>query len=97
MVFYLQVSLENEIISLFKEHFLSFRSQFFMNGILGTEGITKSRIKATEMVELSEQNSPPLPSLSVFCETKMGGGECHTPSSYNTSLHSGLQTARKIL
>ena len=41
---------------------------------------TKSRIKATETVELSEQNSPPLPSLSVFCETKMGGGECHTPS-----------------
>ena len=41
---------------------------------------TKGRIKATETVELSEQNSPPLPSLSVFCETKMGGGECHTPS-----------------
>lgn len=33
---------------------------------------TKGRIKATETVELSEQNSPPLPSLSVFCETKMG-------------------------
>ena len=41
---------------------------------------TKGRIKATETVELLEQNSPPLPSLSVFCETKMGGGECHTPS-----------------